>query len=378
MSIPAPSMPAQYVFNSISPRHSVELFNFADLVEEQFDQWSNLSQCALTPNPFFEPQFVRPLVECLGNENLKLLVVLDDARNWLFAAPVVQHFFEQGLPLPKFRALRSDYIFLDTPLISKHDTAFILTCLLSALSSQRDWHGLGFSKTVANSEQSDLIDFVATVSDAEVKHTTLSERPCVTPQTQAELLSKCSASRRKTLRKGWKKFSQAGDVEFRLRKLPSEIPSAIDSFLELEALGWKGEQGTALSCEPSHAAFFSKMCAEFSKFGRLVFGEILLNNRVIASTCNLLSGNTLFAFKIGWDHNYSNYSLGYWSEILLADAIHHEAKEVRLIDSCSEEDSYTGKVWQDRIEIGSTILIWSRRAKLMRDAKKVVKKLVKK
>ncbi|MBT5017772.1 MAG: GNAT family N-acetyltransferase, partial [Planctomicrobium sp.] len=191
------------------------------------------------------------------------------------------------------------------------------------------------------------------------------------------LLEQCSASRRKTLRKGWKKLSQAGDVEFRLRRLPNEIPSAIDSFLELEALGWKGEQGTALSCKSSHAVFFSKMCEEFSKAGRVIFGEILLNNQVIASTCNLLSGNTLFAFKIGWDHNYSNCSLGYWSEVLLADAIHHEAKEVCLIDSCSDEDSYTGKVWQDRIEIGSTILIWSRRAKLMREAKKVVKKLVK-
>lgn len=368
--------PSKYIFSSKSFRYSTQLIDLHELDADQVVKWKQLAANAICANPFYHPEFLLPLASHLRVDGVKLLVVVDHEGDWQFAAPVVSYFFEQGLPLPKLRAVRSDYIFLDSPLLSNENSTEVIHTLLNSLSSQRNWHGIGFGKTLRKSLQAELLELAAISSDVELRRREVAVRPCVSPQPQDELLTKCSRNRRKTLRKGWKRLSQQGEIKYQLRIASRDISPAVSDFLKLEALGWKGTSGTALDCDASHANFFRDMCTGFSNEQRVVFGELHLDGEVISSTCNLLAGDTLFAFKIGWNPDFSECSLGYWSEILLADAVCKELKNVRLIDSCSNEESYTAKVWQERLEIQSLLLIWSRRAKLIRGAKDVVKKVI--
>lgn len=369
-------MTTAYTFKSNSPNHLVQLLQLADLNEQQLSSWNQLAQSALSPNPFCEPQFVLPLVRSLNIAGVHVLVVMDEEENWLFAAPVVQHYFEQGLPLPKLRALRSNYTFLDQPLVSRSNPPFVMLCLLDALAAQRDWHGLGFAKMVLETEQQQLFDFVAASTSIQQQYLGEASRPCTVPQSEDDLLTNCSGSRRKTLRKGWKRLNKLGEVRYQLVSDKDANPAAIDAFLKVEESGWKGKEETALNKLPADKEFFVTMCHEFGKQGRCLFGEIVLNDEVIASTCNLLAGDTLFAFKIGWDQQFADCSLGYWSEILLADAVSREFPNIQLIDSCSDEDSYTGKVWQDRLKLSHCRLIWSYRARVYNEAKSYAKALL--
>ena len=266
-------MSTVYTFKSNSPNHSIQLLQLADLSEQQLASWHELARFALSPNPFSEPQFVLPLVRALNIDGVHVLVVMDEEKNWLFAAPVIQHYFEQGLPLPKLRALRSNYTFLDQPLVSRSNPPFILLCMMEALSSQRDWHGLGFAKMVLETEQQQLFDFVSKTTSIQQQYLGEVNRPCTIPIPQEELLANCSGSRRKTLRKGWKRLNKLGEVRYQLVSDKDAIPAAIDAFLKVEESGWKGKEGTALNKLPADKEFFVTMCDEFGKEGRCLFGE---------------------------------------------------------------------------------------------------------
>lgn len=363
------------VFKSISPRYSVVLLAADTLSSHDVTQWKLLADRALSSNPFIEPEFYLPSQKHLDTNTLGILVVLDEQGTWEFAVPVMQHLMNYGNPVPKLRALRTPYMFLDQPLVSGTNPGIVVTCLFNALSEQREWHGLGFAKSATDSLQFELMDFAANVCGAEINRSEIVERPCVKPQPTEELLKHCSSSRRKSLRKSWKRLEKLGQVSFRLIDQPDQIDQSVNEFLRLEASGWKAEAGTALHCLEKDEKFFREMCHQFAKEYRLIFGELLVDQQVVASTCNIQSGKQLFAFKIGWDQNFADCSLGYWSEILLANAIFEEDLPIDLIDSCSDADSYTGKIWTQRIRVGGVRYLWSRRARMIQSAKQIVKTL---
>src|SRR4029079_10882011 len=75
-----------------------------------------------------------------------------------------------------------------------------------------------------------------------------------------------SARRRADLRRTRRRLEErlGGEVAFD----PSSPDSGtIARFLELESGGWKGEAGTALASQRSHAEFFGEMCRRFGGDG---------------------------------------------------------------------------------------------------------------
>lgn len=364
------------ILDSATKRYQIEMLALGELSATAVAQWRNLAQRAMEPNPFCDPDFVIPLVTHFDLHRVALLVVRDQCQQWQFAAPVIQHYLEEGSPLPELRTLRSPYSFLDQPLVGRDDPVMTLTCLFDALSRQREWHGMGCGKVRCDSEQFELIEFSAKVCGMDFQTVQKNSRPSAIPRSREELLQRCSSNRRKSLRKTWKKLTASGKVEYRLIRPEADEMETIETFLWLESTGWKGNQGTAVTCQQEDRQFFISMCQNFAREQKLYFGELLLNDRVIASTCNLQAGKVLFAFKIGWDAACTEFGLGYWSELLLADAVFREAPFIELIDSCSHEDSYTGSVWPERIEVSHALLLWSRRARLAQGAKSIVKAIV--
>ncbi len=367
----------QQTFPITSLHDVVDIVDLSIISDHEIEEWNQLGVRAMCANPFVESDFVIPLVHNLRIPGVGLLRVRDKEGGWKFVTPVVQHYYEQGRPLPELRALSSKYTFIDQPLVSKIDPVLTLTSLFGALSNQRQWHGLGVEVNLSQSDQSELTDFAAVSSGVECHPGETVLRPVVVPASAEELLSGCSGSRRKSLRKSWKLLESYGKVEYRLARTAAEIPQAVEQFLRLESSGWKGEKQTSLDSHANDHRFFLEMCENFSQTNRCLFGELLLNGSVIASTCNLLSQQTLFAFKIGWDPNLSKCSLGHWSELLLADEIAKQIPEITLIDSCSNEDSYVGRVWHRRQQLASRLYVWSRRARIVQGAKSVAKAFVK-
>ncbi len=80
------------------------------------EDWQTLCAAALSPNPFFGPDFLRPFLEKMSKQAVRLVVVREQpGGRWLVAAPVGRRRF--GLAVAVNTTWASEYAPLGTPLI---------------------------------------------------------------------------------------------------------------------------------------------------------------------------------------------------------------------------------------------------------------------
>ena len=139
-------------------------------------------------------------------------------------------------------------------------------------------------------------------------------------------------------------MESSGDVRFELNRSEARAGDPLEVFFELEATGWKGEEGTALIADPGHERFAREMFTGLSAAGRILFWELSLGGKPLASLLCLRSGGTLFTLKLGWDTRYSRYSPGVIGALKLMETVRGVAG-VALVDSCAVPGSWIEAVW---------------------------------
>lgn len=117
-----------------------------------------------------------------------------------------------------------------------------------------------------------------------------------------------SPNLRKVAGKKRRKFERDKGAVFTAVTEPSDVSSAMDQFLALEAKGWKGRSGTAIHLDPKAEKFFRSIATSFGSNGALRMGEVRLGDRLIASKLCLLHGNRLYALKEAFDEEYFSFS----------------------------------------------------------------------
>jgi CelD/BcsL family acetyltransferase involved in cellulose biosynthesis len=152
-------------------------------------------------------------------------------------------------------------------------------------------------------------------------------------------------------------------VEWTLRA-DGELRPCIQRFLALEHSGWKGPAGGSLISSPGCEAFFRQMVEGFAREGRVFFTELSVGGEVVSSTCNLVSGDEGFAFKIGWDPRYSSMSVGTLNEVELMRQAPRRLSHLRRLDSGSEPGSYMDALWAGRRTLVDGVLSTTRAGRL--------------
>lgn len=355
---PTEPMPAT---ESAEPR--VSLKRLSALSSANLAEWQRLAARALDPNPFQQPEFVLALADRLmGADEIRVLVVRRaDGDGWLSAGAFQECLPSLSRPLAHLRSLASPYTFFDQPLVDRDDAPAAIGAAIRFVTHQRRWHGLRFRSLRAGGPQA--AQFSARLEEFAVSRFVdrAWNRPVlnlkeISPERPLDRFSKV---RRKSLARARRWLSSQGPVQFRLLRPHPADARPIDTFLELEGLGWKGDRGTAIARRPDHEDFFRVMAAGFARRGDLLFGELSIGDRVIASTCNLRAGDTLFGFKIGWHPDFAPGNPGSWSELELASAVRRECPELARIDSCSSDDSYTAALYSSSQPMVSAVCVWS-------------------
>lgn len=147
------------------------------------------------------------------------------------------------------------------------------------------------------------------------------------------------------------RLAELGKMEWRVVRGESEWHSHIQRFLELENLGWKGQQKTSLLCNPNDLCFFNKLVANFTRNQRLFLTELLLDGQIIATTINLVSKSTGFGFKLAWDPRFAKYSPSILNIVELIRQGPDQLADLEYIDSASLPGSYIEHLFKDSITI---------------------------
>jgi CelD/BcsL family acetyltransferase involved in cellulose biosynthesis len=118
-----------------------------------------------------------------------------------------------------------------------------------------------------------------------------------------------SSTLRSRLRQGERRLNDVGTLS--LHTFHRADSGVLQRFYDLEASGWKGQEKSAILCDPRSHQFFSEVAQESEKFGYLVFYFLELDGKLIAAHFGLNYRARYYAPKIAYDENYRQYRVGH-------------------------------------------------------------------
>jgi len=325
--------------------------------------WAELESRSLEPNAYLSPHFVLPAIRHLDPRARVFLVFVgtgspssaDLAGVGVFrSVPATRSF-----PLPHLLAYQSRHAFLSGLLIERERAPEALDALFNYLHATRwRWHGLEFRDTYGDGLLSELVRAAATQRGMLQHVWNRRSRATLVPAENREALDAVLGSR--DPKRCMRRLQERGKVSWTLHRQGGIPEQAVEAFLELEHRGWKGESKTSLRSNPMAEAFFREVVSRFGVSGRAFFTELALDDRVIASTSNFISGHAGFAFKIGWLPELAKMSPGVLNELEFIRHIHQECSDLLFLDSGASEGSYMDELWPSRRSVVSMAITSTR------------------
>ena len=331
----------------------VARFSVVDDVPERLaGEWRALAGQASEPNPFAEAWFASAALRHLREqEPIRLLEARRGER--LIGVALLKAASRYGrTPVSHVQNWSSSSHFLGTPLIAAGEERLFWRSALAAMDGA-PWargflHLTGLveggpvhSGLVAAAQELGRGCDVVHRENRPWLHTSLSPDEYYRRNVRSK--------RRSEHRRDRARLAELGTLELRELEDPADAPAWIEAFLRLEAMGWKGRSGSALSSTPSSAAFFRETISAAARGDRLQFLRLDLDGEPIAMTTCLLAPPGAFGFKSAFDERYSRFSPGTLLQIDQLGIL--ERADIAWTDSCSRGVHPTSGLWSERRRI---------------------------
>jgi hypothetical protein len=264
--------------------------------------------------------------------------------------------------LPRLTAYRSRHSYLSGILLDRDCADEALVALLRHIRKQRPfWHGVEFEALWGDGPTYSLLTATCDrlrIGRQEWNHST---RAVLFSQRDRAQIEAAIAAKERHLRRKLRRLQNQGQVACTLVGPCGSWAAASETFLSLEHQGWKANAGSSLRSTTGGESFFREVAAGFGREGRMVFAELRLDGKAIASSSNFASGRSGFAFKIGWQPELAKVSPGLQVELhLLREVISHQSLlPIEFWDSGAQPGSYMEGLWPSRrtvvsLAIGTT------------------------
>jgi CelD/BcsL family acetyltransferase involved in cellulose biosynthesis len=323
------------------------------LTPELIAQWRALGLAASAPNVYLMPEFMLPAVRYLEDDKAPRVAVLwDGERHMLLALGVFNCVASTWrFPIPRLSAVKSKHSFQAGVLLRAGIGAHAVDRFIDGLFGA-SWSALRF-----NELREDALIYRQLQDSAE--RLGLSwfvdrryPRAALELDDRSAWRDHISASRHRRLQRARRKLATLGRLEFRVVAGSDIRAHHADAFLRLESSGSKCK--TALLARVEDTRFFREMTQHGEKLG-LFFYELLLDDKVIASTTNFCVSRHGFAFKTGYDPTYRNLCPGFLVEYAFLESLDEGGAPagLREIESGAEAGSFLDELWPNRIPIVS-------------------------
>jgi hypothetical protein len=260
----------------------------------------------------------------------------------------------KGLPLPALGSWRHRHCLLCTPLVRADGAAATIAALIEWLRADGDGAsvvGLKYILKDGPFHRALLATGIRPLAMDEY------ERPVLRRHRDGEtyLNDFVSSKDRQELRRRERRLMEMGDLRRVVLGPGDEIGRWIEEFLQLEASGWKGKQGTAMICSEANRRFATEVFTEAYRRGRLELVGVNLDGKPIARSVGFVAGEGAFAFKPAYDEAFAKFSPGIISEVARIRNF-HELPGVRWMDSFTDAgNSFMSRLWKDRMTVQTLI-----------------------
>ncbi|MBZ9763796.1 GNAT family N-acetyltransferase [Mesorhizobium sp. CA8] len=330
-----------------------------DLVEEL----DYLSARTIEPNVFFNPRFLAPAMPRLEDREVRLAVIRDgdEYRNRLrLLVPFSVERPAIPLGVPVMRTWSSPFGPLGTPLVDRDDPIGVIEDFFSMLSRPH----LKLPRVLVLPDMrldgpvASLLTSFADSRGLTMVTTGKVERPVLESDADGEDYLKASlrAHHYREFRRLKRRLADQGRLEHVVARGPDEIRHAIESFLTLEAAGWKGRERTAMAIDRYRAAFAREAVHRLAEQDMCRIHLLTLDGRTIACLIVFVEAGVAYTWKTAYDETLSAYSPG---TLLMIEVTrqHLDDPNIVMTDSCAVPDHpVMSRLWSERKPTGTLVI----------------------
>lgn len=330
---------------------------------ELVEELDHLCARAIEPNIFFNPRFLAPAMPRLEDREVRLAVIRDGTEDRSRLRLLVPFSIEKpAIPLgvTVMRTWSNPFGPLGTPLVDCDDPVGVLEDFFAMLARPH----LRLPKVLVLPETRLDGPFAAALrSVAETRNLPLItanevERPFLESDLEGDdyLRNSLRSHHFREFRRLKKRLAEHGRLEYEIARQPGEIRHGIETFLTLEASGWKGRERTAMATDRYRAAFAREAVDRLAERDLCRIHTLTLDGKPIACLVVFIEAGMAYTWKTAYDEAYAAYSPGALLVIELTGN-HLDDPNIIATDSCAVPDHpVMSRLWSERRTVGTFVV----------------------
>jgi CelD/BcsL family acetyltransferase involved in cellulose biosynthesis len=157
------------------------------------------------------------------------------------------------------------------------------------------------------------------------------------------------------------RLAEHGAARFEVARTPQTVAPAIETFLRLEASGWKGVRGTALIQNQGDASFIRRATVALAERGQCEIVTLRAGNTPVAAAIVLRHQDRAFYFKLGVNEDFAKLSPGVQLTLDLTRHLCADPAIASADSTASANHPMINPIWRGRFEIGDLLIPLYRR-----------------
>jgi CelD/BcsL family acetyltransferase involved in cellulose biosynthesis len=358
LTIASRARPNQDEFRKAAHRDAAASCSLMPLNDIAAAAWRALSERAIEPNAYYLPDWelaVNALAP--GRTGASALLARDEASARLIGLlPVVSLWRACRIPLPAL-VTAHPYGTFCTPHLDREAADAAVEQLIRE-ARHAGAHALMLREVSLDGPAMRTFTRRLVREDLHARVLQSHVRACLAATRDGEeLLREALGSKKlKELRRQRQRLAEHGEVRFDAARSPDEVASAIETFLALEASGWKGRRGTALVQVEGDAAFIRRATKALASTGQCEIVTLRTGDTPVAAGIVLRHQSRAFFFKLGVDERFAKYSPGVQLTLELTRHLCADPEIASADSTASPDHPMINPIWRGRFAIGDVLI----------------------
>jgi len=335
---------------------------YAPLAAVAVSQWRALAERAIEPNGYYLPGWELAVnAFARGRTGVSALVAAgaaapDGALRLIGLAPVISMWRAYKIPLPAL-ASAEPYGTLCTPLLDRDMAQDAATTLLRA-ARKAGARALILRDVPLDRAAMQVFNEVLRRDGLRPRVLQSRLRAALNATRDAEELlhDALGAKKLKELRRQRHRLAEHGAVRFDVARTREQVAAELETFLQLEASGWKGKRGTALMQDEGDAAFVRRAAPALAESGGCEIVSLRAGATPVAAAIVLRHQDRAFYFKLGIDERFARFSPGVQLTLELTRHLCADPAIATADSTASADHPMINPIWRGRFAIGDVLI----------------------